>query len=254
MASEPTFKNLDTLVEQPESGALNVTDRYVLTKIYRARLSVCRANVPANGTIGTGETLGYSVDSANLTPEGHGIGKLTIQWVAGFGTDESGLTLPADKFDVQPVEQSPRIERHPMFKDLEDLSVEGESVLDIIYAITIATNKATRDAQITKLNSLTTPQKTLALKLVAKIRRGFESYYWAGLRYTWILYSWTVPDIEIGGYVQSPGGPLTGYFHPDFRFLREADSLSDSDGVYQLTRSWFGVKAGVLDEEIYAAP
>lgn len=252
MPSNPTYKNLDALVEQPDSGSIEITDRVVLTKRYRAKYAVCMANLPSRGSIGTGDTAGYLVDSATVTRERGDMGLLTVKWAAGGGSDEGGQPLPADEFRVSPIEINPNIRVHPWYKPLKDVAINTEPVLAIIKRAVEHEDPALMRQEAGKLNVLDPDLLARANSLMKKLRDGNDAYYFAGVRYIWTSYHWTTPDITIGGYTESPGGPLAGYFHPSFSFLRESDALDTDSGAYRLTRSWLGSTDGRWEEDIYS--
>lgn len=261
MASTPTYKNLDTLIETPDSGLLELAERTTYTKIYEAKYSVCVASAVSKGTYGTGSLAGYRVGRCTVARTRGDMGRLTIVWDAGDGGGDSGFTLPADRYNVCPEDLSPRIERHPRYKSLGDQTVtyveEGKYITVPVWAvIQNAASAATgnlRDAWIAVLN--TCPDPALALNLLTKIERGNEVYYLAAIRYTWTIYCWEVPETTRGGFIEAPAGPLAGFFSPDIDWLRLGDTLDDGDGgIHALTRSWLGGPVGHWDAELYSVP
>lgn len=243
--SSPTHKNLDSLIEQPESGALEIGGgKITRTRIYAAKLSVCESNVVFEGAAGSGDESGYVVSRCSVTPLGSEQGQLTIVFeAAGSG---SGATLPPDEVSVQPDNQNPRVERHPIFKPLEGQTVSGESVLAIVQSAVLAQDSAARTSQTDKLDT-----NPLAQKLVEKLLRGQESFYMATFRYSWATHSWSVPSISRGGFRQSPLGPLAGYFVSDIDWLREADDLQYNNGIWRWTRTWQGAPGATFDVDLY---
>jgi hypothetical protein len=232
----PTYKNLDALVETPESGALEFGAVITLTKVYRAKYSVCLANAKDKGTVGSGATSGYLIASSKVTPERGGLGTLTDTWVVG-GPDASPetMSLPPDEVSVRPSNLSPRVERHPRYVTLT--AAQLELVEGALRAATA--DRATAYAAL----------PTLGKNLVDKIRAGNESYYLAAVRYSWAAHSYSIPTATRGGYVEAIDGPLEGYFASGIEWLREADDLQYSNGIWRLTKTWQGSDA--WDTELY---
>lgn len=245
MASSPTHKNLGSLIESPESASYSFTKNGITqTRIYHATLSVCLANVVYPGAAGTGDQTGYSVQSCEVTPLGSQQARLTIIWEAtGAG---SGATLPPDEVMVQGDNQSPRIERHPIFKPLELLTVGTEDVLDVVENVVRAQEKTVRTSELAKLTPV-----PLALKLIKKIQQGNESWYMATLRTGWTTHSWTIPTLSRGGFREPVQGPLASYFVADIDWLREADDLQYSNGIWRWGRSWLGSPLPGWDPDVY---
>lgn len=249
MASSPTHKNLGSLIEAENSPLYELTDQGITqTRTYHATFSVCLANRLYPGTAGGVGTPqeGYQIKNCRVESLGSEQGRLIYVWEAnGSG---SGATLPPDEVSVQADNQSPRVERHPIFKPLETMTVgtPAEDVLDIVENAVRAQSKLARQDEIDKLTAI-----PLALKLIDKLQRGQESYYMASLRYLWATHSWSVPNISRGGYRQSPLGPLANYFVGDIDWLREADDLQYSNGIWKWTSSWLGTPGGDWDMDLY---
>lgn len=236
MASTPTYKNLTALIEQPNSGGIKYGERLQITKIYKGKLADCIADALARGTVGTGDLAGFVVAESTVTPERGGLGVLTIVWESG-GSGAS-TPLPSDEVQVTPTNQSPRVERHPSFASLA--AIDGE--LANVETACRAQNSAERNTAYATLSAL-------GKKLVDKIRAGNESYYLATLRYSWATHSYTVPTTTRGGYVEAIGGPLASYFSGGIVWLREADDLQYSNGIWRRTISWLGADA--WDADLY---
>ena len=241
--STPTYKNLSSLIERPESGRISIEDRVTCTKVYGGLYSTCLAGIVSKGALGAGALSGYAVKSCAVDRDRGDQGRLTIVWEAGAGSDDSGLSLPADEWSVTPENLSPRIERHPMFNTGGDFALTD---LEKRQAAKAA-EESDDDTRATLYDALSDAQKVLFEKLA----NGHESYYLAGLRYSWTSYHWTVPDLYLGGYLESPGGPLADYFSSGIDWLREADQLENSSGIYRLTRCWIGGPTGNWDADIY---
>lgn len=249
MPSSPTHKNLDSLIEGEDSGEYSIgANGIIQTRIFRAKYSVCVANILFVGASGTGEQLGYQVQNCNVKPIGSEQGQLTIVWEASGAS--SGATLPPDEVGVAPDNQSPRIERHPMFKPLENKTIIIDT--ETVFVLSVVENALrTSDPKERAKLEKKLVSEPLALKLLEKMRRGMESFYMASLRYIWATHSWTIPTISRGGFRQAPQGPLANYFAADIDFLREADDLSFHQGIWRWTRSWTGAVGAHWDPDIF---
>lgn len=233
--SSPTHKNLSALVEQPNSDSRVNGQTNTRTKIYIAEYDVAVAAQKTRGTIGTGDLAGWVIDTSSVESLRGEIGRLTDVWSAGEG---SGATLPPDEIAVSATNQSPKTERNPHFLALT--AAEFKKVDDAIRA-------PTAELRAPIYNSL----GALGKSLVDKIVRGNETYYHATLRYSWATHSYTLPTMYRGGWIESPGGPLAGYFVGDISWLREADDLQYNAGVWRLTRSWLGASNFAWDTDLY---
>jgi hypothetical protein len=241
MPSTPTYKNLDALLEQPESGRIEVSrSGRLLTKIYKAKYSVCTAAIKSVDTVGSGDTLGYLVRTSTVERSKGSLGILTDVWAAGGDDADPGDTpLPADEIGINPTNQAPRTERHPRYVSLAGISGELANVEDALRGTT-----ATARAVAYSLLSAT------GKELVDKIRAGNESYYLATIRYSWATHSYSAPTSTRGGFRQSISGPLASYFTGTIEWLREADDVQYSNGIWRRTMSWLG--ADKWDAQIYA--
>lgn len=249
MPSSPTYKNIDALIEQPESGSLRFDTRRVVTKVYVGKRADCIADALPSGAEGSGDLAGYIVEQSEVSPFRGGLARLTISWQAN--SVEGLVPLPPDEVAVQPDNLSPRTELHPLYLPLDNrqIAVPGgdtEYVLDVVYAAAHAQSYADRKTQTDKLVG-----DPLALNLLSKIRRGNESYYMAALRYVWATHSYSRPTMYRGGRQEEPGGPLQGYFVSNISWLRESDDLQYSQGIWRLTRSWIGGPDGHWDIDLY---
>jgi hypothetical protein len=101
-------------------------------------------------------------------------------------------------------------------------------------------------------------QLAMAQNLVAKWLKGEETFYLAGWRYTYEVFSYTAPTINRGGVPGTPGGPLASHLPSGVSWLRLADDL-DPSGVagsaYKLTVTWLGGPiyggVGYWDSDVY---
>jgi hypothetical protein len=98
------------------------------------------------------------------------------------------------------------------------------------------------------------PQTAVMNMLIEKLTKGQETYYLAGLKYTWTRHFYDPQAINRGGYIEQPGGPLAGYLPYDFDWLRNCDRQQPvgTGGVYKVTYSWVGGPSGHWDRDLYA--
>jgi hypothetical protein len=199
-------------------------------------------------TLGSGDLTGYILRSSIVDRSKGDIGKLTDVWaVGGDDADPGDAPLPADEVAVSATNQSPRTERHPRFAHLAAIADELGNVEDALRA-----PSPTERAVAYSLLSATAGSLLGGKALVDKIRAGNEAYYLATLRYSWATHSYGVPNSTRGGYVETISGPLASYFTGSISWLREADDLQWSNGIWRRTRSWLGADA--WDADLYPAP
>lgn len=238
--STPTYKNLDSLIEQKGSGSIT-SDRNGrrITMIYRAKYSTCAAAVKTHGTLGSGSLTGYVLQESVVTHERGDIATLTDTWAAGGDDADDEITpLPADEVAVNPTNQNPELLTHPRYA-----SLSGKQIALVETAMQGATEAMREGAY----NALFAD----AQEVVDKMRAGNRTYYLAALRYSWATHYYGIPIITRGGYAESPSGPLASYFVSDIDWLREADDLQYSNGIWRLTRNWLGGADGKWDRDIY---
>jgi hypothetical protein len=232
-----TWKGTTTqLVEASNSPAYDAGDRASKTRVYHGLFSYCETVFGnfAKGTIGSGAEAGYVVEKSSLRKLRGGIGQITVEWVAA--TSGSGQPLPPDEVAVSATSQSPRLERHPNYASL---TAEELQEVDNCLRMPDATARKNKIATLT----------TLPKELVNKILKGNESYYLATLRYSWVTHSYSLPTTTRGGYIDTISGPLAGYFVAGIVWLREADNLDNSNGVWRRTITWAGSDS--WDADIY---
>jgi hypothetical protein len=241
------------LVELPDSGSIALNDRSTYIRKYAGLYDpTVLLSILPRGTFGTGGMAGWVVADcrAERHPDKKSLGILTLTWEAGGAY--ATIPLPIDEFDVQPQELYPKIERHPIFKT--PVQITADSCSDA-YAVVYGSNKANRkDAKKIIDNYTDADQKALAIKLYTKLKNGEETYYKSAIRYSWHQHSYTLPTLSVGGAIETPGGPLAGYFY-GLDFLRLADSLMPAGingSMYKRTRTWLGALAGYWDDELYS--
>lgn len=229
-----------TLLETPDSPQYTFGERTTCIRKFRGLHSLCLSSAVPRGAIGTGDMAGFYVSQCQVNRMPKQVGELIISYEAY--SSSSGATLPPDEYGLRPFEVNPKIERHPLFADLTDEERED------VRAWVDAPDPTTRAA-----NKLLVTDATAQL-LGQKLLKGLESYYLAGWTYSWSLYSWTIPTLTNGAYIETPGGPLAGYLGTGVDWLRQADDMEFDGFKYKLTRTWLGGPTGHWDTDIYPTP
>lgn len=254
MALIKWFGPTTTLVAAPNSPKISFTDRARETVVYMGPQSVCVANIIARGTLGSGAFSGFICNQCTVDSSKGNVGTLTIDWEAGGSA--CGLALPSGSYSLKPQELYPKIERAACFQGITAATINA--AYNYIYS---ALNSS--GSQIVSATSLSTwvtdpTQLTLANNLVAKLLKGEETFYLAGWRYTYEVFSYTAPTINRGGVPGTPGGPLYGNLPSGVSWLRLADDLEPSGApgsMYKLTVTWLGGPiyggTGYWDTDVY---
>ena len=239
MPASPTQKGATgVLTEAPDSPVIKRGVRSTITRTWVGIYSVCEAVTWYKGDAGSGAESGYQVAEVTITKERGNAGKVVVVWESGGSG--SGQPLPLDEIAVAPTNLQPRTARHPLYSSLS--AADLQKVEDAVLKQT----STERDAAYAALGST-------GKQLVDKLRLGNESYYLASLRYSWATHSYSIPTTTRGGYVESISGtPLSGYFVSGISWLREADDLQYSNGIWRRTRSWLGAADGHWDSDLYA--
>jgi hypothetical protein len=205
---------LSTLVEQPESGKLDLGDALTYQQIFRCQpysYVLSSGLLFPKGTAGSGATAGMIVRTASVRKERGNIGVLEINWAAHTGA--AAWTLPPDRYGCKPMDLNPRVESHRRYNSLKD------EEFDMVRAASNASSYAERTLLAAKVTN------PLAQELLAKLRQGCESYYLPAFEYTWTFASFTAGTLNRGGYIEYPGGPLSGNLPGGQTWLRKADEL-----------------------------
>lgn len=233
-----------SLVETPGSGALKLAERVTLTKNYEGRLADCYtyAFLVPRGTYSMFSLNGilrpFVVEEASVATDRGSKGAVTVTWLLQS-------VVPPDEHSVVPFEVNPPTERAPYFTTLtkDDLSKAR--------AVFTAANAQGKTAVESAIEGTT--NKVLTKALVNKWLKGQETFYQAGIKYQWTLFSYSAPLATIGGYRQAPGGPFAAFLPGSMSWLRQCDEVVFSNGLYKLTRTWLGALAGWWDTDIYPA-
>lgn len=240
MSATPTYAGATTaLTELPGSPSIEVGGgRVTRTRSYTGLWSLCEAGIVATGSAGTGDELGFVVTRCSAQRSRGDIGTLTIVYEAGGS--ESGAELPPLEYTCEPHRLQRPLKYHPAYASL---------TADILEAIDRACspgNKSTSDYD--KFKDI-----PLALALYQKRKRGTESYYIAGFKYSYTECSWSLPSFTLGGFLQTPLGPLAGLLPASAGWLREADEYEYTGAYHRIKRSWIGTPGADWDTDLYTA-
>ena len=248
------FGPTNSLVMAPNSPKLSMTDRVRETVIYMGQQSYLAGNVIARGTFGSGMYAGFVCNQCVLDTSRGDVGTLTIDWEAGGAS--ATQPLPSGSYSLKPQELYPKIERAACFQGITAATINAAD--NYIHS---ALNSS--GSQIVSSSSLSTwvtdpTQLTLANNLVSKWLKGEETFYLAGWRYTYEVFSYTAPTINRGGVPGSPGGPLYSSLPSGVSWLRLADDLEPAGtpgSMYKLTVTWLGGPiyggVGYWDTDVY---
>jgi hypothetical protein len=218
--------------------------------------ALCAAYMLARGTFGTGFRGGWVVNQCTVDTDRGTIGTLTIDWEAGGAA--ATQPLPVGDFSCEPQELYPKIERNAFFVNLlpKNIRLAAQAAF---YTTTAATTDG--DQFTGNLAAIADPtQNALANSLYVKLLRGEETFYIAGWRYSYEVYSYTPPAPSPGGFTGTPSGPLANSLPANVSWLRLADHIMPAGvngSMYKNTITWLGgpLNAGIgyWDPDLYPA-
>jgi hypothetical protein len=238
-----TWTGTTSLVEQKNSGVMTYAERVTYYQEFEGPRETARAfaDLHYRGSVWNISYLGNShsfiVDDCRCEPDDRGRARVKINYT--FLN-----SLPPDEWSVTPFEINPPLERNSYFAALtaDELKQARAS-----FMAATAAGQTSIDTAIG-----TGPNATLIQSLVNKWLNGEETFYMSGLKYQWSIYLFSLSGVTLrrGGYRETPGGPGS---YPSMTWLRQADELVWSNGLYKLTRSWIGAPsyAGGWDTDIY---
>ncbi len=216
------------LVETPDSGEYNFGDTQTYTQKYNGKYADCVASALPKGTVGSGDTAGYIVQSCKVTKASGLRGLIVIVW-EGFGGG-SGV-LPEDQFGLDPQDLQPATEKNAAFNSVT--SEQFEWIKAAVFSSDDASAAAARE-KIVALGS-----GDAAYKLHALLKRGVTNFYKPYFTYYWIQHFTSEPSFNTGAEIEAPGGPLsTTIASLSLTCLREADKLDYEGGIWRRTRRW----------------
>lgn len=221
---------------------------------------------------------------------------VTAEGVAGVNNNGSIslFNVPPDDFSVDVVEFNPSIYRHPRYKQVLDYNYDDDgNIIDpdiptgaqIIQWISGSVNLATNGSQQDMSNQINSNNigddivLDLALELLQKVRQGVETFYLAGFKVTYSIYSFTPVLMRPGGYLEDPvlSGFLPLYYWSDdmsgssnsniltslaaavapsfyangLSFLRQADTQTFQRTLFKITNTWVGLPFGSWDKQLH---
>jgi len=263
------------LVPQWSGADTQLADRITTTDVYRGLLQLCLNSTMLRGTYGSGERLGWVVTSSTVTRERKGIAILTIKWEVG-GPWADHRFLPLDDFRSESVELYPKAERNSGLA-ADDVATNpnhriSHQTVALAYSARDASYRAWSSSGIYSnqtlgaLNNMDAwtsdppsgstwaEQKAWGLKLYRWLMRGHETYYEAGIKYSWIWYSFSFPTLSKGGIIEPfpIGGPMMGDASQSWLRLADVPEPAGVNGsVYKITSTWLGGPNGHWDWEVY---
>jgi hypothetical protein len=259
-ANTPRWAGKLALTETPDSGNLVLGERTMLKRVFEGTYVNCLNSVIARGTFGTGTMLGWVVTSCEVASFRGARGRLTVSWEPGgaFAT----MPLPCPDFSLESIELYPRTERHWLFNqtstgvsDLADITIE---MVSLVYAAVHGATKEARAAARAQVYAYPdSDQSDLGVVLLDKLRKGEETYYLAGQKYSWWYFSYTPPPLSLGGIIMPPDGPgaLPTALPPGLSWLRLADSMAPvgvNGSQFKVTKTFMGGPAGHWDSDLYS--
>jgi hypothetical protein len=233
--------HVSAIVETPRSGVWEIGDQITYTQEYEGKYADCVSAIVFKGVFGSGATAGLRCRSSKVTKDRGAKGMLTVVWEA-YGSS-SGATLPADKFDLQPFDINPDLFQHPYWVAATALTTAEREAL-------LTYRNAQSDTQYAQTRAVLTGSKaTIFLDL---LKKGIQNYQFSAFKYTYTFASWTIPTLNRKAYIEAAGGPLTSTLS-GLSSLRVSDSMSNSQGYYEVTRTWLVGAAGYWDTTLYAS-
>ena len=253
------------LVWTTESGAVTLGERTMYKQVWEGPYSSCKAGAinAHRGYFGSGidgwGMLGWVVASSDVTPFKGCRARLTISWEPGGAS--AYMPLPCDDCNIEPQELYPLVERHHYFNQTSTGTGSMPDItLETIMLVQLATHGPTYscrlDAQQNILDLEDSDQSTLGWALLQMWRKGEQTFYLAGQKYTWTYYSYMLPSITLGGFAETPYGPgsVPSSFSSDLSWLRLADAMAPvgvNGSMWKVTRTWLGGPKGHWDPILY---
>ena len=263
------WKGQSSLIRQWSGADLTLADRVMASDVYRGPLALCVASTLRRGTYGTGDRLGWVVTRSTVNAERKGIGLLTIAWEVG-GPWASPEFLPLPDFRSEVVELYPKVERNKALRGPTFASNPNDKITNNVIALCYQAvhgvppkNTQARNMLETLADRTDDPpdgttwadQWLFASTLLGWLDHGHETYYQAGLKYSYIWHSFSWPALSMGGMIEPfpNGGPMMG--DAAFSWLRLADAPEPngvSGSCHKVTSTWLGGPNGHWDPVLYA--
>ena len=242
MAGTPTWVGpTNQLLEMPDSpvydlGQTNPT----CTRTYMGPHALVLASILPRGTVGTGVMAGWIVTRCNAARQRGALGKLVITY--GANGTASGQQLPPDEFNITPFEVNPRLELNKRYQAGGFMALTDADFQIIDTALKAFDKPGTTNITLTGAQQ----------DLFNKKKRGTTNFYLAGFKYTWTRSYYLLTGVaNVGGYIETPGGPLASFIPYAFSSLRQADDIKWTGALYKYTQSWLTAPAGHFDPDLY---
>lgn len=203
------------------------------------------------------------------------------------------ITAESTSFDLTPpeitydtIELNPSLTKHPRYSILSRLKLR-----QILNTYSAVNSISEQDWNNVALSGLDGQALNAAKELLAKLRKGFDSFHLAGIRVNYSTYNYFPQDMNFGGYVETPWEALDNALPAEYftnqngqniftnfasaispmlygngiTWLRLADTQSRQRTWWRITQSWIGAPAGgtvhiagnayewkgIWDEDIY---
>lgn len=236
--------NVNGLIEQPTSGRVVSGDSQVWEQSWAGKYTVCLANRPFKGSLGTGAAAGWRVRESTVDKDAGGRGILRVVWEPNGITPPPGASLPQDTMSIKAATKRVPILQHPHYATLaesdafqilwrkwqfREVDEDAEAILDGIRAL----------------------GSGLGTEFAAKIVKEITELDLPRLEVQEVTHSWGFPTLVLGGeMVAAPSLPAGGSWPAGFSWLRLGDDAEWNGSFWRRTRVYWGMLDGVLDLEV----
>lgn len=255
MPPQPQFKGPDAtrfplgIVATPNSDQFRLAERiFYIQEFEGAKNAIFTyCNMFSRGSLWTIAGYGgaFWVEETTITPSkgNKSVGRITYAWTG---------SVPPPEWSITPFEINPALPRHPFFAALTSDQIQQ------VYQDFQTTNAQGLAALAAAIAA--SPNKTLQGALLTKWIQGKETWYLAGFKYVWSqFYTSFSGTVLRGGYRENPilsvngAGPGSSYVPQGsgWDYLRDADEMVWSNGLFRVTRTWIGAPGGIWDTDLY---
>jgi hypothetical protein len=250
--AEPIWKGLasGSLTEIPGSGAVKVAEKVIYTQRlggrYEDAVTFALSRYRGSQWIVTIGSVAFVlfVEDATVEHERGGKGFVTVTYSAASVSGGGGSVLPPDEFALTPFEINPPIEQNNAFSTLT-----GHE-LHLARGAFLAPSASARTDYLNHINGHA--NSDMIMKLLDHWFAGRETYYLCGYTFSHTLHFATSPAASSGGFIQAPFGAFSGYVTmAGLSWLRKADEVVWSNGIWRVTRSWLGGPIGYWSTDLY---
>lgn len=253
------------LTEIPTSPDIDLGEHATFTKTFRGSWNTCvAARINPGQYVADGEGNLFRMLSCKLKKAKGERGFITFvnEWVSG-----PTLAPPPDKYENDPAEFNPAVERNPNIID-PDTGITLDDVIRARQSVQAPQILARGENAASPYNP-DTPQDITYQDFVRLLRQGTDTYYLAGMKLTWTRYYFTPQLIDRGGYTQVPGSDAHGDIIPssfirnnvtndlvipgddNFSWLRVSDKVNFGRDWFEHIRTWIGGPDGHFDPLLY---